>query len=435
MPLGRRLVRGAAASVLMTIISMLLSVANSVLLGRMLGPGGYGIYSFALLAVGVLTSPFWYGMSTLLTRETGQIMAAGTRRDMAALLRWSYGLIVCVAVAEIVAGALLLRALADRLGTTWSGVGAVMLPLIILLIVMQLNATVLRAVGGLVRSQFCDLILRPGLVLVILMGTLVVLGSSSITARAGLVAQGFAVAIASCVSAIWIGRGWRDVPLERPPQAVSAPLGNRWPSLMTFLAFGTGLTLYSSIDSLLLSALDGHAALGVYRIALVATQMIAGFIAAINTITLPSISRLHAEGDRGRLQRLVTWSARVTLALVAVPVLVLTVLATPLLRFGFGDAFAVGGPALAITALSQLAATAAGPATSVLNFGGHEQAALYCLLIGAITNGLLCLAFIPSFGITGAALAAAAGTIVMNALLSWTTHRLTGLNCTAFSFR
>jgi len=435
MPLGRRLVRGATASLMMTGASMLLGIANSVLLGRLLGPEGFGLYSFAMLLISVASVPFWFGMSTLLTRETGRVVASGTRRDMGVLLNWSYRWTVRVAFVATVAAAALLWFFGSLIGPVRQVVCLMGLPLIGLSMLMPINSTLLRGVGGLVRSQFCDLIARPSLSLLAILLLVAVFGHNVLTANAGLLAQTLAVAGASALSGYWFLRGWREMPLAARADAEPYVGRFRFRGLLTFSAYASLATFYGSIDGLLLNSLDGNATLGIYRIAMVGVQLISGIPLAINTIAQPSIASLHAAGDHHRLQRLLTTIARVTAVLEAFPVAVLALFGQPLLSLGFGPGYAAGAPALAISAIGQLLMALAGPVASLLTLTGNERTALLCLLAGTICSGVLCLLLIPSLGMSGAAIATTSGGLLWTGLMALSERRLTGLTSTVFGVR
>ena len=432
MPLGQRLVRGAAASLILTAASMLFGIASSVLLGRTLGPQHYGLYSLALLLIGITTVPFFYGMTMLLTRETGKVMASGSRADMTGLLRWSYSVSALVALAGTVIAGGLLWTFRGRLDPDAAKTSLLALPMLGLSILMPLNSTLLRGLGGLVRAQFCDLALRPGLALVFV---LVIASQHPLGASSALIAQILAMTAAVTLSGAWLFLAWQELPQVRKPGTAPLLARLRLSSLLTFSAVAAVTSFYNSIDSVLLGTLAGTAPLGIYRIALVAVQLISALTMAITTIVVPSIARLWAEGDRAKLQRLLTMTSRAALALILPLCLVLIVAARPLLRFGFGDDFAAGAPALAICAAGQLVTAMMGPVLNVYNMTGHEQTALRFVLVGAAANTILSLALIPQFGPTGAALAATAGSLIASGLMSYNVRRLTGLSSSVLGTR
>jgi len=435
MPLGRRLVRGALASLGMTGVSIFLGLVNSVLSSRLLGPENYGLYSFAMLLTAIATVPFWFGMTTLLTRETGRVVASGTRADMTVLLRWCFSLTFKVVLAvTTIAGALAWLA-QGQLGAARYSICLLALPMIGLSVIMPINITVLRGIGGLVRSQFCDLVARPSINVIALVIGLAILGRQGLNANVGLAAQILAVLATSILSGFWLFQGWREMRASGPAQALPYSGTFRLRELLMFSAYATLGALYGSIDGLLLNAYEGNSALGIYRIALVGVQLIVGFTAAVNTIAQPSIASLYAAGDSQRLQRLLTATARSTALLAAIPVAILIIFAQPFLRFAFGAAYVAGAHVLAIAALGQLATAFAGPVANLLILTGHEKTALRCLLAGTALNAGLCLVLIPQFGMTGAAVASVLGGLLLIGLMSFSERRLTGLTSSIFGAR
>jgi len=435
MPLGRKLVRGAVASLALTGIGIVLGIANSVLLGRLLGPSGFGMYSFLMLAIMVVTTPVCAGLQMLLTREAGKALAGGSRQDMRALLGWSFRLAAGIAAGLTLAAAALLLGFANWLGVAWTAASLAALPLIGLSMLSPVNSTALRGLGGLVRSQFCDLALRPGLTLAALLAAFALARLHGLGVPAALLAQTVALAATTVLSGWWLLLGWRGMPATQARTESRLDTRSLWPSLMAFATFAAASALFTAVDSLLLVTISGRATLGVYRIALVAAQLMSSFIAAVNTIALPSVAKLHAEGDKPRLQRLLTATSRASFGLAAPLVAVLVLFGAPLIRLGFGEAYVAGAPALAIVAVGQLIGAAAGPAANMLSMSGHEQKALIYVLAGALANAVLCLLLIPRFGLNGAALASAAGGLVMNGLLAANERRLTGVTSSVLGAR
>ena len=435
MPLGRRLVRGALASLFMTGLSVVLGLANSVLLGRLLGPENFGLYSFAMILVIIIAAPFTFGMVTLLTRETGRVMVSGKRSDMGVLLDWTYRRTGWVAFLATASAAVLAIVGANALGSGRAIACLVALPMIGLSMVMPINSALLRGVGGLVRSQFCDLVARPSLNLIALLALLAVLGGQGLNASVALIAQILAVCGATALSGYWLYLGWRELPNAPRPDAPAYVAAFRLRAILAFSAFASLSAIFSSVDSLLLNLFVGNATLGVYRVAMVGVQLIIGFTAAINTIVQPSIASLYAAGDSARLQRLLTANARATVVLAAIPVAVLAFFAAPLLRLGFGAAYVPGASALMIAAFGQLLAALAGPVANLLVLTGNERTALRCLVAGTALNAGLCLVLIPRFGMSGAAVSTSAGLVLTATLMSLRERDLTGLSSSVFGPR
>ena len=163
-----------------------------------------------------------------------------------------------------------------------------------------------------------------------------------------------------------------------------------------------------------------------YAVACRTADLVAFALAAINTIFIPHIAALHAQGDRSGLQAMVTTTSRwaslsalvVALPLFALPGLVLSV---------FGDAFASGSTALRILLLGQLVNATAGSVDPMLTMTGHERQAAVVLGGAAIGQIALCVALIPGFGAEGAAVANALTVVGWNlamAALVWKKLRI-----------
>ncbi len=203
----------------------------------------------------------------------------------------------------------------------------------------------------------------------------------------------------------------------------SAPVSMR-PAL-AFMWLGMLYLVNSRTDLIMLGALKGAHAAGVYAVASRASELTIFFLAASNSVIAPRISRLHHQGDSAMLQRLLT-GASVRVALLTLPiVLILVFLARPLLGLFYGPAFAVGTVALQILACGQFFNVLAGPTGTVLTMTGHERLSAMGVGISVVANIVLNAVLIPHYGIVGAAAATASSLMIWNALLwYWVRRRL-----------
>jgi O-antigen/teichoic acid export membrane protein len=105
------------------------------------------------------------------------------------------------------------------------------------------------------------------------------------------------------------------------------------------------------------------------------------------------------------------------LPLIAAPELVLAV---------FGPEFVVAAPALRILTLAYLVGSYMSLANAALSMHGDQRPVVLCLLIGIAASFLLNLTLIPSFGLTGAALASAASGVAWRLALFVVARRRLG---------
>ncbi|MFW6089999.1 MAG: oligosaccharide flippase family protein, partial [Gemmatimonadota bacterium] len=97
---------------MLRVSSAAVSLVVSILLARMLGPEGYGIYAFAYAVIMLLALPAQAGLPTLLVREVARYEADERWGLLAGLLRRSNQLVGLLTVL-IVAGAAAVMLLFD----------------------------------------------------------------------------------------------------------------------------------------------------------------------------------------------------------------------------------------------------------------------------------------------------------------------------------
>jgi O-antigen/teichoic acid export membrane protein len=135
---------------------------------------------------------------------------------------------------------------------------------------------------------------------------------------------------------------------------------------------------------------------------------------AFNGIFSPIISNLHAQGnseDLGRLYKDVTrWTFTGAFAIF----LLIVLLTSEILTVFGGREYAAGATALIIVAFAQLYSTSVGPANRMLAMTDNQNVLMIITTIGALTGVAVCFALIPSFGMIGAAIGAAAAILTEN---------------------
>ena len=177
------------------------------------------------------------------------------------------------------------------------------------------------------------------------------------------------------------------------------------------------------IDVLLVGALASPADAGVY--AVVTRCVRAGEVVqqAGRIVVGPRISAALARGDTeaaGEIYGVVT----AAMIWVAWPFFILlAVFADQVMRV-FGPGFADGAMPMAVLAVAMALATAAGTVQTVLLMGGRSTWQLADKSGALVLNVVLCLLLIPSWGITGAAIAWAVTIVVDTAIVVWQVQKL-----------
>ncbi len=219
-----------------------------------------------------------------------------------------------------------------------------------------------------------------------------------------------ATVIGVLVGTAWLLRGLPGlgvrlfVPGDRPRVASMLARGRRL-VLFTLL----GLVLYN-VDLLILRYLRGEADAGRYAAAYVLISFCANLMVAYAHTVLPSMAReptpTAATGATYRSALVVAW-------LVTMPVAVGGALLAPLLiELLFGRAYSDGATALQVLVLSVPVAALREMSVAALIARHREPALLRVNIVAAVVNVSLNLAFIPAFGLAGAAWATVISEVV-----------------------
>lgn len=167
----------------------------------------------------------------------------------------------------------------------------------------------------------------------------------------------------------------------------------------------------------ILPLFEEPAPIGYYRVALVMATFV-GYPSMIVVHPLGAlIARLHAEGKRADLERLVVTSARLAWVGSILATATLVVFGKLLLTALFGGDFADAYPLLIVLVIGELCTVSATWRILVLQMTGRERTATDCLVIGAGIYVILTVALSATYGVVGAVIADAASRLLVSILL------------------
>jgi len=411
--------RSATGSVALRVANAAFALAASILLARLLGPEGYGVYAFAFSIVMLLALPAQAGLPTLVVREVARYEVDGRWRLIRGLLRRSNQAVGLLAAVIGLGGLAILMSAGRAYG---GDLPSTLLWALILLPIMalgNLRGAALRGLRRVVQGQLPEYVIRPGLFVscLLIVGLLDLVRPETVMEMSPARAMAIHAAAAFCAYLVGIALLRRGLPAPvrkgRPDYRTAAWLKTLLP--LTLLA---GMEMINNqVDVVLLGFLRTAGEVGIYRVAWQVSLPVVFTLTAVNLVVAPHFARAWQNADKQRLQRLATWSARVAASLAIPAAAVLIGFGTPLLGFVFGREFAAGGAALTILCIGQLCNAAAGSVGTILNMTGHERDTMLGIGIAAVTNVTLNLLLIPPFGIVGAATATTVSMVLWNLIL------------------
>ncbi len=310
---------------------------------------------------------------------------------------------------------------------------AVASPFVLLAAVMYLSLAITRGLGTMVPTVAVERIGRVGLQT---LGMTVVL-VAGLSGRTAALIWAAPFGLAAIWGGLWSGRLIRG--RERKAEGALMPrrLGLVSGEFWRFSAprglasvFQTG-SLW--LDTLFLGAMNSPGSAAVYTAGGRLTLIGSFFLQSIVQAMSPQVSALLARGETRRVEhvyRTATWS----LVALTWPIYLLLIAFAPGVLRLFGKGYGAGVPAIVIMSGAMLVSMAFGPVDIVLLMGGKSSLNLWNTLASLGTNIVLNLLLIPHLGISGAAIAWAASTVVNNVLPALQVHHIFKIHAFGLQF-
>jgi len=426
---GSALLRGASAFLGISVVGTGLAFLLHVLLARVLGPGSYGQYAYAINMMAILMLGGHLGYQHASIRFVSQYNSARDWERLRGFYRASTRSILlgsCVMSTLILLGTGIAQRLfeidAERLNS---------LRMLALLVPVSSFAEVwsgrLRGLKAISQSQVPTAIIQP------IVFALLVLGL--VTGLGGQIGAPFILMIASvswlvsfAVSAFLLRQR------ATPDQLLASPRYERgeWRRVAnSFLLVSTAQIVRHRSIILILGFYQAAAEIGFYSSANRVASLAVFGLTAVAAWVAPLIAQYHAQGEQDRLQTIATIAARFTLPFSLAATLVIVVFGRQILGL-FGPAFEEGYAPLVVIALGQLVNGVTGPVGYLLTMTGNQGLSAQIEAGTAVFAVVACLALVPSHGLMGAAYADAGANVLRNAALFVAVRKRLGIRSTVF---
>jgi O-antigen/teichoic acid export membrane protein len=399
--LRKRLIKGATGSFALNVAGTGLSFIASVLLARLLGAKDFGTYTYAITWVGFLSFITVFGFDNLLIRNVALYKTQSSWDLMAGILNLANRLVLWLSFSVSLLAAIVALILISHLKLDFVLTFCIAINLLPLMGLTRIKLATLRGLNYVVIGQLPETILRPLLFIILL--SIVAWFGKDIGAPMAMVIQLTAVGIAFIIGNIFLQKS-----LPYQLQSIS-------PTYETFQWMRSGFNLFliggmslmnSRIDTLMIGAIQGSEAVGIYTVAYRGAEFSIFFLLAVNTVLAPTVAKLYAESDIKKMQKLVTKSNCLTF-LISLPIGLTMIFFGEIFLSLFGSDFNQGRLALSILTTSYLFYCSLGSSGLLLVMTGHESKMMIVSLISALTNMILNAIMISLWGISGAALASA----------------------------
>lgn len=407
--LGPQLTRAVIGSAGLRVIGMGFAFLVGVQLARGLGAQGYGIYALAMSIIALLTIPAEFGMPQLLTREVAATQAANNWGRMRGVLYWarrSAWLFSAVITVGVLLSLLMMSQLFTQPLSLTLLVGVLMVPVVAL--GRQMGAT-LMGLHHIVKGQMPDTVVRPAAfsLLLLLVHAYAVPLQPELAMMLGVLSATTALLAAYAFFRRVLPAEARNAQMELDARS--------WRASALPMALTEGMRgLQGNIAILVMGALATVEAVGVFRVAVSVSVVVSIPVTLFILVGSPMISRLHTQGDKARLQRLMSWLATGMTAGSVLLTFPFLVAGESLLGRLFGAEFSASNTPLLILCLGGVLFSAQGPNIILLNMTGHEKRVTRAFLVSVAAVVLLAWPLVHFFAASGAAWASVTGLLLGN---------------------
>lgn len=406
-----------AASGALQVGSKLIVVLSGVLLARVLGAAGLGVYAFTLSSVtlGLLVCEF--GMRSLHVREVAASLAQRRWDRLRSLL--TFGPLIIFGAGAL-AGAAAAIAIAVQPDLPASTRQTYLLACALLPCLALMRILISQSVGfGLVlQSQVLELLLYPGVV-ACGVGLVFLAQAGRLEPQVAMACQVVATVLTAAVLLMLLERRKPD-DLKRLSGKVERPLWVK--SALPFLLMDTALALHGQMDTQIIGWLGDDATVGNYRIALQLAGLAAIGMSIVIQFGAPRMAHLFAAGDLPALRTYYLRLQALGAASAGLVALTLIVFGPWIISRLFGAEYGGAYAPMVVLALGFLGNAAFGPAGTLLLMTGCERQAGRWFWSTLVLNLAVSPFMFHRFGAVGTA-AATAMAATFNHLLCWMTAR------------
>lgn len=395
-----------AIAFLLKIIGAGLAFGFHVAVARMLGAEGAGIYFLALTIITLMAVVARLGMDNSVTRFVAAHASINEWSAVKGVFRHAITLTLGLATLLALGTYALAPPLAQHVFTEpqLAQPLALMALAIVPLAAMTIFARALQGLKNVRDSMLAQSVLTPGiaaLLVIILAPTFGVPGAA------------MAYLGAVSLSLLYCAVQWHR---SSEPHRTTPPAFSRRELLTSSMPLlGAMLTqqLTLALPILLLGVWASSADVGLYSAANRTAAMVSLVLVAANSIIAPKMAAIYKSGDMEALGKVARQSAMMLTAM-ALPALLLFLLAPRWVMSLFGPQFADAWLILVILAIGQLVNVMTGSVGYLLMMTGHEKQFMTANLLALTVCAVGSIALIPSMGGIGAALSSAAALAFVN---------------------
>lgn len=414
---------------LVNISSMVILYASHVLLARLLGVDGYGIYFYVLSWLAILSILGKLGLDATLQRFLPDYLIKKEWKLSKGIIFNSYYIGIASGLVLMLLYVAVILSLKNTLPTVLFQTFLVSSLIIPIWVLNKISQGVFLSFKKPALSQLTEGLFHP-ILLILFLGLIYFSTQQFVAANIAMSAYGVLLLFALFLNIFFIVR------FVLPKKVINTTAEykkNEWIlySLPLILISGTQLIIKHT-DVIMIGALLNTTQAGIYAAAARLSSLITIGLLIVNMVLTPYISELFHNNRILELQKLVSICARIATA-IAIPVFIIFYFFGESILWLFGTEFTEGHTVLIIISLGTITSVISGSVGFLMTMTGHQKKAAMFIVATCVLNILLNFILIPIYEIKGAAMATAFSIALWNTSLAIYLNKYIKINSTIFS--
>lgn len=395
------LFKGTIASVAVRASGHVLRFLLGVLLARVLGAESFGMYSFAIAVVSLISIPGMLGMDHITIRFLGEYFENKRLGLVRGMVEISQRLVfVAGIVVSVLAAAFFLIAQDETRSPTAMTVILLALATVPLVVASQTRQALCRGLHRPVLAQIPENLIYPGTLALFFLAGVYWMGAHE---------NVFAASIANILAwgVAWIAGLWL---LHRafPPALKEHSRENelkKWLAMTPGVVMASGAFLVlTRTDVLVLDAFYTPREVGLYVAAARGAELSQFLYEAATLAGTSMFASLYAAGDRAKVAHFIVSVSRI-IFWGSLPIVVVFLVFSEMILGIFGAEYVEASTAFRVLTLAYYISGIGGFVIPMMYIVGRQRELAVTIWAFAALNLVLCLVLVPSFGTTGAACA------------------------------
>lgn len=406
-----------------------LTFLTSILLARVLGKSGFGVYTYSIVWAYLLSVPATMGFDNFVVKQVAVYQLQSSWRLMNGLLKWATRTVIISSVVVSLLAILAAFFLRSRMTTESFYCLCLAMALMPALSLRNIRRGAMRGLNNVTKGLLPELLFDPLILITLTVGAYIFLREE----LTPLWIIGF-YGIGSGITLLIVNRFLKQTLPDEATKAAPLYKGRLWQSTaIPFMLLESVPIINSQVDVLMLGSFRDAAAVGLYVPVNRGAQLIMFILMAAGSSMSPIIASKYADGKMAELQKAVTFNVRVV-AIVSFLFAAALVIFSSFYLGLYGPEYVEGQTALYIFCAGNFVASSMSLSYGALNMTGHEREAATIGWGATISNIVLNAVFIPLWGVNGAALATSLGS-AMGAFVSLiVVRRKLGVDMTIFGW-